>query len=770
MNTIAEPLPEQAQSSPESRSRTPILPPLLLALGRGFTLFGWAAIVLVQGIYGVTTQWGLGPALDFAALALASFLFVALFDGIATLLWKLFNFALPRLRLGRANAYLQAIPAPMLGRLVGILLMVFGDVLWPESLFKYATLALPGKVIVLAVSVAGALLFAARLMSRPATRYALMGLAAVPMVGVAVFLFHPGTDAYLAMPPAIPAVPALNLQNPGLPGPYAVRALSYGSGNSDRRPEFAAEAALITPTVDGSSIFAGYSGFAAGYHRWYNGFDFAHLPLNGLVWLPEGDGPFPLVLIVHGNHGMVEPSDPGYAYLGEHLASRGIIAVSVDENFLNGFGFADGDMAEMPLRAWLLLKHLEQWRVWNESPGTPFYGLVDLDRVGLIGHSRGGEAVAHAAEMNVRPVGAVAGASDADDFGFGIRGVVALAPCDNRYKPLGRPLRLNNADYLLLAAGHDGDMYYLDGLGQYSRATFAENPDGFKAVAYLYRGNHGNFNTVWGDADQGTFESVLLNRQPLLSAEAQQQAAKVFITGFLEASLNGRDEYRALFYNTPAARNWLPNDIIVTQYADAGFAPLATNSRGSQTALDIPGGKAEASDMTSWRNTEYRLRDGETLVPNRGLLLEWEADSAPVYLLSLPAGGAAAWELTPADALSFTLAPLGEDAERVTAPVWIEAESAGGTPARLSLKDFGPLQPPLPARLTKAEWIAAAPGYQVVVASPAERVAQVYDLPLSAFGVANPDFRPEELIAVRFLFDGTAAGGVIIDDVGFRRP
>ena len=52
--------------------------------------------------------------------------------------------------------------------------------------------------------------------------------------------------------------------------------------------------------------------------------------------MPEGEGPFPLTLIVHGNHNMIDYSDDGYGYLGSLLASRRIIAVSVDENFLNG--------------------------------------------------------------------------------------------------------------------------------------------------------------------------------------------------------------------------------------------------------------------------------------------------------------------------------------------------------------------------------------------------------------------------------------------------
>lgn len=741
---------------------------LLLALGQGFTLVGWAAIILVNGIYGISVGWGFGPVLDFAVMALAGFLFVFLFEGIAVLFWKILNFVLPRVRLGAANRVLQAIPAKILGRMVGILLMIFGDLLWPDSIFQYATLTLPAKFIVLAAAVGGALWFAARVVNRPSARAVLMIAAALPLAGVLGWLLWPGTDDHVVTAaPVDPTIAALAIENPGLPGPFVVNSLTYGSGADKRRPEFGTEAALRTPTVDGSALFEGYDGIVGGYYEWYNGFDFGALPLNGMVWYPEGEGPFPLVLVVHGNHAMTEPSDPGYGYLAEHLASWGMIAVSVDENFLNGFALDDPDMAEMPLRAWLLLKHLEQWRAWNETEGNPFFGRVDLERVGLIGHSRGGEAVAHAAEMNARPAGRIATVSKAADFGFGIRGVVALAPCDNRYKPAGRPLRLRNADYLLLASGHDGDMYYLDGLGQFARAGFDENPDGFKAVAYLYRGNHGNFNSVWGDADKGWFNSMLLNRAPLLSAAQQQQAAKVFITGFLEASLNGRDGYRALFYDTAAARDWLPEDVIVTQYRDAGFLALDTNERGRREDLDLPGGRADARGVTEWQTAGRTLRDGETDVPNRGLLLEWAAGEQPLYELTLPEGQATEWGLSGDHALSFTLSNMADAGTPGRA--WVEVESNGAT-ARLPLDRFGPLQPPLPARLTKADWIAGISSYEIDTATPYERVDQTYDLPLSAFVAANGDIHPESLSAVRFLFDGDASGLLLIDEVGFRPP
>ena len=42
-------------------------------------------------------------------------------------------------------------------------------------------------------------------------------------------------------------------------------------------------------------------------------------------------------------------------------------------------------------------EHLRLWREWQGDPENPLHGLADLDRIALIGHSRGGEAVATAA-------------------------------------------------------------------------------------------------------------------------------------------------------------------------------------------------------------------------------------------------------------------------------------------------------------------------------------------------------------------------------------
>jgi dienelactone hydrolase len=405
---------------------------------------------------------------------------------------------------------------------------------------------------------------------------------------------------------------------------------------------------------------------------------------------------------------------------------------------------------------------------WNETPGNLFYGQVDLDRVGLIGHSRGGEAIAHASVLNTRLYDPVDNVTSADDFGFGIRGIVALAPSDNRYQPGGRPIHVDEADYLLLAGAHDQDMFYLDGLGQYTRATFDENPDGFKAIAYLYRANHGNFNEVWGDADQGKFESILLNRKPLMTAEEQQQAAKVLITGFLEASLKDKDEYRAMFYRPAGARDWLPDDIVVTQYRDATFTEVAGNNQLDPAKIDIPGGRAEITGVANSQIIGYRLKNDETKVSNRGLLLEWPAESEPTYTVRLPGEREVDLNLTLAQALTFNLVDMSENETPPT--VWIELETGDGATARLPLSHFGSLAPALPARLTKAEWIAAAKGYEIDTPTPYERLPQTFDLPLDEFAAVNPDFRAENLSEIRIRFAGQDAGKVMIDDMGFRNP
>jgi hypothetical protein len=70
--------------------------------------------------------------------------------------------------------------------------------------------------------------------------------------------------------------------------------------------------------------------------------------------------PFPLAIFVHGNHDPLENSTPGYLYLTELLASYGIIAATIDANFLDGAKSARTTAAPSSY-----LEHVKQFRTWS---------------------------------------------------------------------------------------------------------------------------------------------------------------------------------------------------------------------------------------------------------------------------------------------------------------------------------------------------------------------------------------------------------------------
>ena len=598
----------------------------------------------------------------------------------------------------------------------------------------------------------------------------LAGIALVGSGSGAIVLFSSGSTA--ALVPALPdldgiGVAPATLDDPGAPGTYAVRAVSYGSGTDGRRAAFGRDALVTTPTVDASAILDRLGWGADEARRWFWGFDTDALPLDGLVWLPEGDGPFPLVLMVHGNHAMGDFSSPGYAYLGEHLASRGFVAVSVDEDFLNGSWAGDWGGREQLARAWFLLLHLDQWRTWNADPASPFHGLVDMDRVALIGHSRGGEAASVAASLAERPTAPLGGMRPWP-VGLRINAVAAIAPSDGQYA--GGTVVLRDTDFLTIQGGHDGDATSWMGIRQYARTTIEDG--GFKAALWSYRSNHGQFNTEWGRSDHGPLGGALLNLAPILDPEAQRDVARTAIGAFLEASLHDRVAYRDLFRRPMVGREWLPaDDIYLVRSSDDAFVPLTTGNPAS----GLKGTTVTATGFDGSRSTSLPLR---SILPDQGtwgVELRWAAgpstaswevggigpmvgqDDPAAIRLSLANGS-----LAPTDDASAT-------ARVDAAPLDLQVElvSTDGVSVSLPLSRWGALPPPLRVQLAKSELLASLSMMDLALDAPVERVLQTYELPLADFVAADPAFDPARLAAIRLVVDRSSAGALWVSEVGF---
>lgn len=553
----------------------------------------------------------------------------------------------------------------------------------------------------------------------------------------------------------------LDYEDPSIVGAFNVKELFYGSGNDKQRPEYGNEVTIKTETVNATPFFDQSSGFTNNVREIYWGFNSKNYPINARVWYPEGDGPFPLVLIVHGNHMMDEYSDPGYKYLGELLASRGFIVASVDENFLNGNWIGDYGQKEVFTRAWLLLKHLENWRLWNKTEGNVFFEKVDLSNIALIGHSRGGAAVASASIIN-KLNSYHLDAKQKFDFNFSIKGIIQIAPNDPYFPQNEIPIKPENVNYLVLQGAHDQDMYWFLGNSVYNRVSFSDGNYHFKSALYIYGANHGQFNTVWGRKDNGNPASWFSNLKPIMDGEEQRKIAKTYISAFLEASLKGRNEYVSILKDYRNAGEIIPKQYYINQFEDSEFNYIADYQEDFDVnTASIKGCKIEGINLKSWSENALRFRnDRGSSQQTSGVYLGWDKNDTTLK-------GISQYSIQLSDSilntntyknLFFFICNNKDDIDTVDFTIELVTKR---TSVKKAFSSFRLLPPPLKTKLTKTNFI-----FTQAKDKPVERVLQFVEIPFSEFVKANEKFTISEINEIRFLFDITNKGEIFLDKIG----
>lgn len=588
---------------------------------------------------------------------------------------------------------------------------------------------------------------------------------------------------------------ALDAANPSLQGSFDVSTYTYGSGKDKHREAFGAEADYITSSANASAYIQQWPRLRTAF--W--GFDQSALPVNGRVWMPGGEGPFPLALIVHGNHLMEDFSDDGYEYLGELLASRGVIAISVDANFLNYSVWSGIPNDDMKMRAWLLLKHLQAVNAMDDSGATVFSGKVDWSSVAMIGHSRGGQAAAMAADWKRW--------FDKDKELWGldqlnIVSVVAIAPVDRSVDKSFA--ELEDINYLTIQGAKDADVNNFYGDRQYNRVTFSGSQSRFKASVYIENANHSQFNTSWGRMDERLPGGLFLNHRELLPASEQRKIAQVYISSFLEATLNGNDDYMGLFQDYRSGAHWLPTATrYLSRYESSDFVEITRFDDDAPLVKETA-----ADDIMVVENEEIVDRDGNPKGAT-GLILEWEEPGAEFEIvlsndakkqLKEMEGGSFVfavsnleWDLirtadavektdngyaadrpeSMADGADGNVAGVADSELPPLPVVEVVLTERSGEELVLLLDDIAPIEPPSYTSFLSIGWLEE----QVKDSkydNPVEEVLRTVVAPIHLFGEDNvldgarggDEINPGDIQSIRFRFL-TGPGKIRINEIGF---
>ena len=224
------------------------------------------------------------------------------------------------------------------------------------------------------------------------------------------------------------------------------------------------------------------------------------------------------------------PNDIGYDYIAEQLAGYGYIVVSVSANGVNVLGNQLPDTG-MRQRAYLLRRHLDLWKKWStigHGPfGDRFVGAVDMQRIGVMGHSRGGEGVIRSVMVDRRSIDP-----------YGIDAVMPLAPTDFDRTTV------NNIPMAVILPYCDGDVSDLEGMHYFDDARYRKPGDPTpKATVTVMGANHNFFNTVWTPkyGYPGSYDDGLEGCPNRISSKEQRTAGRTFVVDFFRRYI-GREQ------------------------------------------------------------------------------------------------------------------------------------------------------------------------------------------------------------------------------------
>jgi hypothetical protein len=313
---------------------------------------------------------------------------------------------------------------------------------------------------------------------------------------------------------------------------------------------------------------------------------------------------YPVIVFLHGQHtdSATEHSYQGYNYLAEDLTPHGYVVLSIDASVINEGG---GDNQSSLPRAQLVLGTFDRLRQINENgqvdrdgkpgPLDALKGKLDFSRIGLMGHSRGGQGVSNTILFNQSRSGVTmqdlraalmassssfktyypdlaaayisstsldetkfnaalqkynvyfaAGSGNADvPPPYDFKGAFLLAQTD-----FGGNSGLSDVPMVTLLPSCDGDMRNLQGASTFDRNRFGRPQDVAPRYQIMVNGaNHNYYNTHWptDDFSSGRGPDYCLPAPRAdtirLSPENQRRGGMFIINSFMRYHVGGEQRF-----------------------------------------------------------------------------------------------------------------------------------------------------------------------------------------------------------------------------------
>lgn len=360
--------------------------------------------------------------------------------------------------------------------------------------------------------------------------------------------------------------------------------------------------------------------------------------VEGKIYLPTTGGARPVVIFLHGRHTSCSggtanplrwpcnpnqidvPSYAGYDAAAEALASNGYAVVSISANAINA---NDNQLAldyGAQARGQLILDTLGILQKADEGTSVTLHdaatdadvtladalagngdlpaaaidpdlveltpadlvGRFDLSRIGIMGHSRGGEGVASALTLN-----------EALAHPFHITSVLPLAPVD-----FGR-MTLPDVPSMVVLPYCDGDVSNQQGKHFNDDSRYAFGDDVLRSDVWVMGADHNFFNSVWTPATypyassddwSGTSQTSARATDSVcgtataaqatsirLSSSAQYQVGAALIAGWFRLTVGGEQQYLPMFDGSGAK---------VDTTADKDVRVLATQPSSARADIE----------------------------------------------------------------------------------------------------------------------------------------------------------------------------------------